>query len=315
MARIFLCRSKVTPENPWGDREYERLEELARLDTLRRHHLVDEAESADVVLFVGAACFDMWDVRHSLLRRRFRTKSFLISAGDRILPFLPGLYPSVEANWHCRNWTRSVCYLRVSLNQQAFDADEHNERRLLFSFRGNAATHPVRRELMTLGSDAGKLTDTGSGSYEAKNRVIYQDEIRDSKFVLCPRGGGVSSFRIFECLAMGRPPVIISDQWVPPEGPDWPTFSLRVKEREVSRIPEILLEHESNAVQMGLAARNAWDRYFSADVYFDYLVEQCLSMQVLQKSSKWAHLWALRQLLHPYYFRRCVLSPFRRLFK
>ena len=41
-------------------------------------------------------------------------------------------------------------------------------------------------------------------------------------------------------MMLGRVPVIVSDQWVPPDGPDWESFSMRVKEREVDTIPAML---------------------------------------------------------------------------
>ena len=42
------------------------------------------------------------------------------------------------------------------------------------------------------------------------------DFIRRTRFVLCPRGQGVSSIRLFEVMKSGRVPVIISDAFVPP---------------------------------------------------------------------------------------------------
>ena len=68
--------------------------------------------------------------------------------------------------------------------------------------------------------------------------------------ILCPRGEGTSSIRLFESLRMGRPPVIISDQWVPPEGPAWDTFSVRIPERRIHTIPDRLTELEHQAEMM-----------------------------------------------------------------
>ena len=73
-----------------------------------------------------------------------------------------------------------------------------------------------------------------------ESRARYVGSIKDSAFVLCPRGGGTSTFRLFETMMLGRVPVILSDQWVPRVGPDWESFSLRVMERDVSKVPRLL---------------------------------------------------------------------------
>jgi hypothetical protein len=81
--------------------------------------------------------------------------------------------------------------------------------------------------------------------------------------VLCPRGIGTSSFRLFETLQSGRVPVILSDSWVPCAGMDWDAFSLRVRERDIGRLPEICLASESRWESMARAGRRAWEEWFS----------------------------------------------------
>ena len=80
-------------------------------------------------------------------------------------------------------------------------------------------------------------------------------------------------------MKAGRVPVILSDDWVPPEGPAWESFSLIVPEREVARVPEILESHEHAAAEMGRRAREQWEQWFSASASFHRIVEWCLSIQ------------------------------------
>ncbi len=87
--------------------------------------------------------------------------------------------------------------------------------------------------------------------------------MRNSKFVLCPRGRATVSIRLFETMELGRVPVILSDEWVPPDGPDWPGCSLRVPERRVGGLPALLRSCEPNAEEMGRQARAAWEQWFS----------------------------------------------------
>ena len=94
-------------------------------------------------------------------------------------------------------------------------------------------------------------------------RQRYWSIMARSQFVLCPRGYGSSSFRLFEAMQCGRAPVIVSDAWVPPAGPDWSAFSLRIPERKLAQIPQILAQHEDEAARMGELARKAWQQWFS----------------------------------------------------
>ena len=58
----------------------------------------------------------------------------------------------------------------------------------------------------------------GSPDFEMR-RERFRSVMGRSRFVLCPRGKGTSSIRLYEALAYGCVPVIISDDWVAPAGP------------------------------------------------------------------------------------------------
>ncbi len=107
----------------------------------------------------------------------------------------------------------------------------------------------------------------------------YQDVILASKFVLCPSGAGPSSIRLFETLGAGRVPVIISDDWVEVDGPDWNACSVRVPESQVGGIPATLAALEPRWPAMAAAARQAWSEWFAPDVVFHRLVEACGEIQ------------------------------------
>ncbi|MEZ6131831.1 MAG: exostosin family protein [Planctomycetaceae bacterium] len=253
----------------------------------------------------------MWDLRSHSCWKLYSQKCFLLSGGDRFFPFLPGLYASLDQRFFDPRWCRPYCYTRVSCDESLEYSDNPDGRRYLFSFRGNVSTHPVRTVVMQLSQPDSVLTDTGAQSYVAANRILYRDEIRNSQFVLCPRGAGVSSFRVFECLAMGRAPVIIADDWTAPLGPDWSQFSIRVPENQVEQIPQILAARSEQAVLMGRLARQAWDQFFCANAAFDYIVSQCQQMAENRRSRPRLALY--RHLLRPFFFKKCVLQRAFRL--
>ena len=77
----------------------------------------------------------------------------------------------------------------------------------LFSFMGSTKTAPVRREIARLSHPRGFFRDTAADYERALHRRMiasewrdyyrrYAEQIRASKFVLCPRGLSVSSIRL-----------------------------------------------------------------------------------------------------------------------
>jgi hypothetical protein len=149
------------------------------------------------------------------------------------------------------------------------------------------------------------------GSYNEDHDLYqrrYIEVIKNSKFILCPRGLGTSSHRIFEAMELGRVPVIISDHWVAPEGPDWEKFSVRVRQKNITDVPELLEGMQRSAEEMGFNARKAWEEWFSPEKMFDYCIEQCAALLKSNRASKpLRDLWQLipyleirmRRLLYP----------------
>jgi hypothetical protein len=224
---------------------------------------------------------------------------------------LPGVYASVERSWYWPNWTRPSHYLGVREGGYLRYDPGYAARPYLFSFVGSTASHTVRRGIMELGRPDALLIETqaGPGDPGALTREEYQqryaDSVKQSAFVLCPRGGGASSFRLFEAMMLGRVPVIIADQWVPPKGPDWESFSVRIKEADVHTIPDLLQARLSEAGQMGAAARAVWLEWFSESVSFHRVVESCLELTASASSRAGVRRYAPHlQLLRPYHAAR-----------
>ncbi|HXM63310.1 MAG TPA: exostosin family protein [Terriglobales bacterium] len=144
---------------------------------------------------------------------------------------------------------------------------------VLFSFLGNSQI-ALRREILKLKNPRAILEDTSTfnaffAEERTNNHARYANVLRRSKFVLCPRGSGTSSFRLFETLRAGRVPIIISDQWVAPEGPNWSSCSLQVQERNIAEIGPLALNMEGRWPEMADAARQVWNDWFSDEVLFD----------------------------------------------
>ena len=82
----------------------------------------------------------------------------------------------------------------------------------------------------------------------------YRDEYREllsrSVFTLCPRGYGLTSFRLYEALKAGSIPVYISDAFWLPYGRelDWADIAVLVQAADVRRIASILRSIPQTAI-------------------------------------------------------------------
>lgn len=324
MAEVLLL--SVAPESgdPYNRGAFRKLIKSARLDSFRKHSLTDDPSAADLILFAelyGAGAY-FQSVRQHPFVTRFREKCFVFCSNDFIIPFLPGIYASIEQRWSSRR-TRSGFYLAVSENEFVSFEPPHERLMYLCSFLGAVDTSPVRRKLGTLSYQRSFFQDTSaeyrdvlSGKIDAAGMREYwrryAEICKASKFILAPRGLGASSVRLFDAMRMGRVPVILSDQWVEPEGPCWDKFSLRVPEADYARIPALLERYESKAVEMGMLARAQWEEWFSEPVCFHRVVEWCLQIKRDRKiPEKIAHFIPFIQYLRPFHFRHLLRTKYQ----
>ncbi len=68
----------------------------------------------------------------------------------------------------------------------------------------------------------------------------YRDILARSRYSLCPRGTGPSTLRFWESLQAGAIPILLSDAMWLPDGVDWDHCVIRVPEKDVLKINEIL---------------------------------------------------------------------------
>ena len=300
--------------------DFRRLSAAAACDKFGKHQPIESPEPADIILFVGSTYPDHRDVRSHPFLRSYREKCFMFHSDDYVIPFLPGVYVNIGKRWRSDR-TITGPYLQMLYWDHVPFVPSLQNCDYLYAFVGSTRTHAVRQRLMRLSHPRAYLEDTSAlvptternkafvmVEYQQDAKTHYGEIISRSKFVLCPRGYGCSTWRLFETMKAGRIPVIISDQWVPPTGPIWETFSIRVKESQVSRIPELLESFEPEAELMAHRARIAWEEWFSNETVFHRIIDWCLSLK-----KRHSHRFLIAdvvpyvQLLRPFYFRHVVL--------
>jgi len=110
-------------------------------------------------------------------------------------------------------------------------------------------------------------------------REAYFNVAIRSKFMLCPRGDGAASNRFFEAMQLGLAPVLISDDWVLPEGPDWTKCMLHVREDALDTLEETLVQHEDRADAIGREALRTYETFFHGEAYVRFLIGAARSIQ------------------------------------
>ena len=281
--RVYLA----TCAGPEGESPVIRAwQESAAQDRCGVHRLTGDPERADLILFVDLHLNPDWRLR-SLLRHPLvlahRDKTLVYDERDHPWCALPGLYCSMpSAHFDARLQRACAYYGAITF---AGDPRAGIEPDLLFSFLGSRS-HPIRRRLLQLTHPGAVVEDTsGFLFYDRSNpeaydrqKAHYLETLLRSKFVLCPRGAGTGSIRLFETLAAGRVPVIISDDWVAPAGPNWEACSLRMREADIGAIPARVEAAEANYPQLAAAARAAHEDWYAQPVIFHRLVESCAEL-------------------------------------
>ncbi len=284
----------------------DRLLELAELDGEGQHELCSSPAEADAILFVENTHYKDYAFRevstHPLVSR-FPSKVFMYNEADKPWCVLPGLYCSMSSRFF--QYNRQVAFPYIKTPNQ-FISDVHtweSEKKWLFSFIGSAS-HRCRKQVVALADKSKGVKDTSdfnvwdsSDSEREMQGMDFATIMAESKFMLCPRGIGTSSYRLFETMEAQRAPVVISDQWVPPPHIDW-DFLVKVKQRDIKKIPEILRSISGEADDRGKAARQAWSQAYGPDKLFNTAAESIAYLLYERKYMNNSDRWlGLRKLL------------------
>jgi hypothetical protein len=236
-----------------------------------RYVTVAKPAEADVIIMVESCEFKNWRYLTVLAAdpdfRERPSDCFTLNYDFAASGILPGCYSGLPAERFDRRRHRATCYLHPLDERVECFFGKSVECKYLVSFRG-AASHPVRDGIFSQASawrELGPITRMARWfDHTDEEKETFFQEITESRFVICPRGLAPSSYRLFEVMQLGRVPIIISDAWVPPDGPAWPAFSIRLAESKLDLIPSLIKERLPEAEEMGRRARREWEKWFSS---------------------------------------------------
>jgi hypothetical protein len=151
---------------------------------------------------------------------------------------------------------------------------KEREKDILFSFVGSN-THPVRLKIAEhFNNDPDFLVYLKSWSIGIKDieLELFIEVISRTKFTLCPRGYGKTSFRLYESIQMDSVPVYITDEtWLPWENEiDWNESIIIVHPDNFKDIKNIILNTDYDSKVKNL--RRIYKDYLTYDrVYYNII--------------------------------------------
>jgi hypothetical protein len=264
--------------------------ELTTLMPLRARHapehtLTDDPRDADLILLIGSFGREHHFLLDHPLYREFPDKCAVYTEDDNYLPLAPGVYSSAHIDEHSR-MGRIFSYSYVSRGGQYANpfvpepGELAPEKSLLFSFQGGS-TSILRKKLFNLKFNRADCLIENTSTYyhwdlsqpgrEDRQRH-YANTLATSHFVLCPRGAGAGSIRLFEVMSAGICPVLISDEYQLPPNVDWDSFLIRIRESEIGKLPELIEPFRASSAERGRLARAAWLEHFAPEKEFNNIV-------------------------------------------
>jgi hypothetical protein len=127
---------------------------------------------------------------------------------------------------------------------------------------------------------AGALRPDGTFDRERMDiaRAEFISNMRDSDYILCSRGGGNFSYRLYETMSASRIPVFVdTDSVLPLERViDWRSLCIWVDAGDIASIGDAVANEHRRLGPEGFRARCAecrqvWKTYLSADGFFRHL--------------------------------------------
>ncbi len=155
-----------------------------------------------------------------------------------------------------------------------------------------------RKAIIALNSNGGRVQTSFiiRNSFSGNKRTIslspddarkeYIENMKNSDFVLAPKGDANYSVRFFEALSLGRIPILIdTDVCLPLEDEiDYSKFIVRVSYRDIKKLPQIISDFYSSIsneefIEMQKKAREAFEKYLRYDSFFNRIFSDTISSE------------------------------------
>lgn len=307
-------------EGNQGNYAYRNVIKSSFFDTYKKYTLVENPVDADFIIFIehhpDEDPYFFQVLRHPIYKR-YGSKCYLYHDSDHNISLIPTISPSVCNSYFNKRMHHPYHYLEQISNNPyiKYEANQTDNKKYLFSFVGACRTYPeIRNRIVQLYHGDINIKDTkafNSWELEDEKRDVYfkgyAQVLAESKFVLCPRGIGPSSYRQYESMKMGIAPVIISDEWVEPTGIDWKSCSVRIAESDINQIESILKSREKDYSKLGENALKQYQKQLSFENQFHFISDAAARLHILRKEvSIFDYLGEYVRFFQAFHFRNLL---------
>lgn len=247
--------------------------------------ITSDPHIASLIIFLGSGTtsrkvFCGNHIKQHPLYKSYPDRCFIWCTEDKPLDYLPGFYASMPKKRFKSNHHRAFVYYELPTTELSDPGEIDKD--LLYNFVGSSNSE-VRKSLFGLQHPDNTYVIQKQTSNHCSPASTYDKEqfikvLKRSYYTLCPPGIGTSSYRLFEAMRFGSVPVIIADDLVLPDGPDWQMCSIRIAEQDIAYLSDIL-RARTDAEQMKEMAIKSYDLYFSQKALLKNIVRLATSIK------------------------------------
>ena len=181
----------------------------------------------------------------------------------------------------------------MSQNKNGSVLEVKSEKKDIFCNFVGSLTHPCRKEIFD------KLCDNQDYVLHLKNKWsnnlnqteidLFENITKRSKFTLCPRGYGSTSFRLYEAMKFGSVPVYISDYFHLPYKDiiDWNDICILIPNEAIDNIDNILKAIPKNKYdKIMYNIKKLYPKIFKFEYMFDYIFNTLKSKSETYENTK-----------------------------
>ena len=168
----------------------------------------------------------------------------------------------------------------IPLVCSALNFDLDPQKLIFCSFVGSATNNVRNHALQQLHSKDGYLINAFHWQPDVSQdqQNLFLNCTSRSRFTLCPRGYGATSYRLYEAMQLGSIPVYISDKHLLPwsDELDWSSFCVVVKKMENYDHLDQLLKNmtETTVRNMQEKIKEIYPLYFTIPAVYNQIIER-----------------------------------------
>jgi hypothetical protein len=163
-------------------------------------------------------------------------------------------------------------------NTEVFEKYKNNQKTIFCSFVGSI-THNCRKimvDQLSNKNDILIMTDGWTNQINLEKQEKFLNVTSSSRFTLCPRGYGKTSFRLYEALKLNSIPIYIYDESFLPytELIDWSKMAILIHVNDICNLYQILKSISDNQIHEMLEYSKKYEYLFTYEGMCDYVVNK-----------------------------------------